>query len=176
VENEMDTRIGEYCTISKDVKFGKNVVVHGHANLYGCRIGDDCRIGTFVEIQSDAVIGNRVRVQSHTFICSDIIIEDDVFIGHNVNFINDRYPTVPKAAAGTWKSEKSLVKRGASIGTGSVILCGVEIGEGAVIGAGSVVTKDVPSNVVAAGVPARIIRSLDPIACREKSEFGEDNE
>ena len=89
----MTPRIGKYCTISEDVKFGKNVIVHGHANLYGCHIGDDCSIGTFVEIQRDANIGKRVRIQSHTFICSNIVIEDGAFIGHNVSFINDRYPT-----------------------------------------------------------------------------------
>ena len=158
----MSARIGEYCTISDDVEFGDNVVVHGHANLYGCVIGEESRIGTFVEIQCDVAIGKRVRVQSHTFICSDVTIEDDVFIGHNVNFINDRYPTVPKAGDGTWTSESCRVKRGASVGTGATIMCGVEIGEGAVVGAGSLVTKDVPPHAVVTGVPSRIIRMLPP--------------
>lgn len=158
----MSVKIGKYCTISKDVKFGKNVIVYGHANLYGCRIGDDCSIGTFVEIQCDVNIGKRVRIQSHTFICSNVVIEDDVFIGHNVSFINDRYPTSSKTAAGAWISERSLVKRGASIGSGTTMLCGVEIGEGAVVGAGSVVTKNVPPHVVVAGAPAGVIRSLTP--------------
>ena len=155
-------KIGQYCTIAPDVEFGDRVVVHGFANLYGCRIGDECRIGTFVEIQRDTFLGKRVRVQSHSFICSNITIEDDVFIGHNVSFINDRYPTSPKAEAGNWEVEGVQVGRGASIGTGAVVLCGIEIGEGAVIGAGSVVTQNVAPNTVVAGVPAKTIRKLKP--------------
>ena len=158
----MKPTIGRYCTISNDVKFGADVVVHGFANLYGCTIGDGVRIGTFVEIQRDAVIGKRVRIQSHTFICSLVTIEDDVFIGHNVNFINDRHPTSPKAAAGTWTPEGTTVRRGVSIGTGAVIMCGVEIGEGAMIGAGSVVTRDVPPYAVVVGPPARVVRTMVP--------------
>ena len=153
-------QIGKYCTIAPDVEFGDKVVVHGFANLYGCKIGDGCRIGTFVEIQKKTTLGKRVRVQSHTFICSNIEIKDDVFIGHNVSFINDRYPTSSKAEAGTWKTEEVLVGRGASIGTGSVILCGIKIGEGSVIGAGSVVTRDVPPHTIVAGIPAKTIRKL----------------
>lgn len=154
--------IGPFCSIAPDVRFGLRVKVFGHANIYGCAIGDDSRIGTFVEIQRDAVIGKRVRVQSHTFICSGIVIEDDVFISHNVNFINDRYPSAPKAAPpGTWTQENTRVCRGATIGTGSIVLCGLTIGEGAVIGAGSVVTHDVPPHAVVAGVPGRILRVLD---------------
>ena len=156
----MSVTIGEYCTISDDVIFGKNVIVHGHTNLYGCRIGDDCSIGTFVEIQSDADIGKRVRIQSHTFICSNVVIDDDVFIGHNVNFINDRYPTASKAVDNTWTPECTRVGCGVSIGTGAIILCGVEIGEGAVVGAGSLVSENVPPHTVVAGVPACVIRSL----------------
>lgn len=156
----MAARIGPFCTIADDVAFGEDVVVYGHANLYGCRIGDGSRIGTFVEIQRDAVIGRRVRVQSHTFICSSVTIEDDVFIGHNVSFINDRLPSAPEAAAGTWKAEATVVRRLATIGTGAVILCGLEIGEGAVVGAGAVVTADVPAYAVVAGNPARPIRHL----------------
>ncbi|MBT6052162.1 MAG: N-acetyltransferase, partial [Candidatus Scalindua sp.] len=133
----MSVQIGKYCEISEDVRFGDNVIVHGHANLYGCRIGDDCMIGTFVEIQRDVNVGKRVRIQSHTFICSNIVIEDDVFIGHNVSFANDRYPTSRKATDGTWISEEGLIRRGASIGNGVAILCGVGIGEGAIVGAGS---------------------------------------
>lgn len=155
--------IGPYCTIAPDVRLGARVKVFGHANLYGCSIGDDTRIGAFVEIQSGVVVGKRVRVQSHTFICSGIVIEDDVFVGHNVNFINDRYPTAPKSAPpATWTQENTRVCRGASIGTGSVVLCGLTIGEGAVVGAGSVVTHDAPPHTVVAGAPARVLRELDP--------------
>jgi len=156
----MSVQIGKYCTISEDVKFGDNVIVHGHVNLYGCRIGDDCMIGAFVEIQRDVNVGKRVRIQSHTFICSNIDIEDDVFIGHNVSFANDRYPTSRKAIDGTWISERSLIRRGASIGNGASILCGVEIGEGSVVGAGSVVTKNVPPHTVVTGVPAKVMQTL----------------
>jgi len=155
-------QIGKYCTIASDVEFGSGVIVHGFANLYGCQIGDDCRIGTFVEIQKDAILGKRVRIQSHSFICSNVFIEDDVFVGHNVSFINDRYPTSQNAASGNWKSESVRVCQGASIGTGAVILCGVEIGQGSVIGAGSVVTHSVPAQTVFAGVPAKFIRQLPP--------------
>ncbi|MBL78825.1 MAG: N-acetyltransferase [Nitrosomonadaceae bacterium] len=153
-------RIGKFCTIAPDVDFGERVILHGFSNLYGCRIGDDCRIGTFVEIQRNTVLGKRVRVQSHSFICSNIEIEDDVFIGHNVSFINDRYPTSSKAEEGSWEVEQTRVCIGASIGTGAVILCGIEIGEGSVIGAGSVITKDVEPHTVVAGVPAKVIRKL----------------
>jgi len=157
----VEPTIGKYCTIAPDVKFGDRVVVHGFANLYGCQIDDDCRIGTFVEIQKDVVLGKRVRVQSHSFICSNVFIEDDVFVGHNVSFINDRYPTSQNAVSGNWKSESIRVCQGASIGTGSVILCGVEIGQGSIVGAGAVVTQSIPSNTIVAGVPAKPIRTLD---------------
>jgi UDP-2-acetamido-3-amino-2,3-dideoxy-glucuronate N-acetyltransferase len=155
-----DAQIGKYCTIADDVRFGSGVVVHGFVNLYGCSLGDGVRIGPFVEIQKEAVLGNRVRVQSHTFICSNVVIDNDVFIGHNVTFINDRYPTTPKTDAGTWVSEPTHVSRGASIGSGATILCGVRIEEGALVGAGSVVTRDVPAHTVVAGVPAQTIRKL----------------
>ena len=158
----MDPKIGAFCTIADDVVFGDGVVIHGHVNLYGCRIGDECRIGTFVEIQRGDNIGRRVRVQSHTFICSDVDVEDDVFIGHNVNFINDRYPTARKAANGQWLSERTLVCQGATIGTGAIILCGFVIGAGAVIGAGSVVTRDIAPHTVVAGNPAKVLRTLSP--------------
>jgi len=152
----------DYCRISPDVKLGHNVVFHAFVNLYGCTIGDNSRIGTFVEIQKNAVIGKNVKVSSHTFICEGVTIEDDCFIGHNVSFINDKYP---RATAGNgqlqteadWKVVPTRVKRGASIGTSATILCGVTIGENAIVGAGSVVTKDVPDNAVVAGVPARIV-------------------
>jgi acetyltransferase-like isoleucine patch superfamily enzyme len=172
----METRspqIGEFCTISPDVEFGDQVTVHGFANLYGCRIGDRCCIGTFVEIQRDTNLGKGVKVQSHTFICSNTDIEDDVFIGHNVSFINDRYPTSAKAESGSWKAEGVLVRRGATIGTGAVILCGIEIGEGSVIGAGSVVTSNVAPHTIVAGVPAKTIRKLK---LEEQGMGGQPNE
>jgi acetyltransferase-like isoleucine patch superfamily enzyme len=156
----MKPRIGKYCTIADDVVFGDDVVVHGHANLYGCRIGDQTRIGTFVEIQAFVDIGKRVRIQSHTFVCSHVVMEDDVFVGHNVNFINDRYPTAQKAADKEWKNEPIRVCKGSSIGTGAIILCGTTIGEGAVIAAGSVITRDVEPHTVVAGNPAKLLRTL----------------
>lgn len=149
--------------ISDDVKLGKNVIIRDFVNLYGCTIGDNCKIGTFVEIQKNAFIGSNTKVSSHTFICEGVTIEDDVFIGHNVSFINDKYPR-STTEGGTlqteadWSVVKTLVKRGASIGTSSTILCGVVIGENAIVGAGSVVTRDVPANTVVAGNPARVIR------------------
>jgi UDP-2-acetamido-3-amino-2,3-dideoxy-glucuronate N-acetyltransferase len=166
-------KIGKHCTIAPDVIFGERVILHGFSNLYGCRIGDDCRIGTFVEIQSNTILGKGVRVQSHSFICSNIIIEDNVFIGHNVSFINDRYPTSSKAKAGSWETEGSRVCFGASIGTGAVIMCGIEVGTGAVIGAGSLVTQDIEAHTVVAGVPAKIIRRLKD---RERGNGGKPNE
>jgi acetyltransferase-like isoleucine patch superfamily enzyme len=146
-----------FANIADDVKLGKNVTIFEFVNLYGCEIGDDSRIGTFVEIQRDAVIGKRVRIQSHTFICSAVVIEDDVFVGHNVTFINDRHPTTKGAAAGTWKLEPVRVCRGASIGSSATIMCGVTIGENALVGAGAVVTHDVPASGVVAGNPAKLV-------------------
>jgi len=155
--------MGEYCRIAPDVKLGQNVTIHAFVNLYGCSIGDNSRVGVFVEIQKNAHIGRNVKVSSHTFICEGVTIEDDVFVGHNVSFINDKYPraTADSGAPQTesdWAVIKTLVKRGASIGTSSTILCGVTIGENAVIGAGSVVTRDVPANAIVAGNPARMMR------------------
>jgi acetyltransferase-like isoleucine patch superfamily enzyme len=154
-----------YQRIAPDVKLGKNVKLFAFVNLYGCEIGDNSKIGAFVEIQKNAKIGRNVKVSTHTFICEGVTIEDDVFVGHNVSFINDKYPrsTNPEGSLQTeadWKVVPTLVKRGASIGTSSTILCGVTIGENAIVGAGSVVTKDVPANTVVAGVPARVIRHL----------------
>ena len=157
--------MGEYCKIAPDVKLGQNVAIHAFVNLYGCSIGDDSRVGAFVEIQKNANIGRNVKVSSHTFICEGVTIEDDVFVGHNVSFINDKYPRattengVPQSEA-DWSVIKTVVKRGASIGTSSTILCGITIGENAVIGAGSVVTHDVPANAIVAGNPARMMRKV----------------
>ena len=153
--------------ISPDVKLGQGVKIYAFVNLYGCEIGDDSKIGTFVEIQRGARIGRRVKVSSHTFICEGVIIEDEVFIGHNVSFINDRFPRATNED-GTpqsdvdWCMETTNVKRRASIGTGSTILCGVTIGENAIVGAGSVVTHDVPDNAIVVGNPARFLRWVTP--------------
>jgi len=141
-----------------DVKLGKNVVIYDFVNLYGCTIGDETRIGTFVEIQKGANIGKKCRIQSHTFICEGVKIEDEVFIGHGVVFINDRHPSVSAAQNKTWKLEKVLVKTGASIGSGVIIMGGVTIGKNAMIGAGAVVLEDVPDNLTVVGIPARIIK------------------
>jgi acetyltransferase-like isoleucine patch superfamily enzyme len=155
----------EYCRIAPDVKLGQNVAIYAFVNLYGCSVGDNSRIGTFVEIQKNADIGKNVKVSSHTFICEGVTIEDDVFIGHNVSFINDKYPRATNEdgkpqGESDWQVVKTLVKRGASIGTSATILCGVTIGENAVIGAGSVVTHDVPDNAIVAGNPARLMRKV----------------
>jgi acetyltransferase-like isoleucine patch superfamily enzyme len=157
--------VGDYCRIAPNVKLGQNVAVHAFVNLYGCSIGDNSRVGAFVEIQKNAHIGKNVKVSSHTFICEGVTIEDEVFVGHNVSFINDKYPraTTENGAPQTeadWSVIKTVVKRGASIGTSSTILCGITIGENAVIGAGSVVTHDVPANAIVAGNPARMMRKV----------------
>jgi len=151
--------------IAGDVKLGKDVIIRDFVNLYGCSIGDNTKIGTFVEIQKNAVIGANAKISSHTFICEGVTIEDDVFIGHNVSFINDKYPRSTNAdgalqTEADWKVVPTHIKRGASIGTSSTILCGVVVGENAIIGAGSVVTRDVPANTVVAGNPARFIRKV----------------
>lgn len=151
----------ETARISPDVALGKDVKIYAFVNLYGCTIGDECKIGTFVEIQSGAKIGRRVKISSHTFICEGVTIEDNVFIGHGVMFINDRYPraTTPEGELQTprdWTVTPTLIKKGASIGSNATILCGVTVGERAIIGAGSVVTKDVPPDTIVAGNPARI--------------------
>ncbi len=151
--------------ISDDVVLGDGVSVVGFANLYGCTIGDETKIGPFVEIQAGAVVGARCKVSSHTFVCEGVTIEDEVFVGHHVCFTNDVLPRATRPdgtpqTAGDWELVPTLVRRGASIGSGAVILAGVEIGEGALIGAGAVVTHDVPAHTVVAGVPARTLRSL----------------
>ena len=154
-------KLPEFSRIAPDVKLGKDVRIFAFVNLYGCSIGDNSKIGTFVEIQKNAVIGRNVKVSSHTFICEGVQIEDDVFIGHNVSFINDKYPRSTSASGelqteADWQVVETIVKRGASIGTSCTILCGVTIGEYAIVGAGSVVTRDVPPNTIVAGNPARI--------------------
>ncbi len=151
--------------IADDVKLGKNVVIYDFVNLYGCEIGDNTKIGTFVEIQKNAKIGANCKISTHTFICEGVTIEDSVFIGHNVTFINDRYPRATNEAGelqnpADWELEPTLVRCGASIGSSATILCNVTIGENAIVGAGSVVTKDVAPNTVVAGNPARVIRKI----------------
>lgn len=157
--------MSDFVCISPDVKLGKNVKLSKFINLYGCEVGDETKIGAFVEIQKNSRIGNRCKISSHTFICEGVTIEDCVFIGHGVTFINDTYPraanpdgTLQKET--DWVVERTLIKRGASIGSGSTILCNVTIGENAIIGAGAVVTKDVADNAIVVGNPARFLRSL----------------
>ena len=148
--------------IAPDVKLGSNVRIFAFTNLYGCEIGDDVRIGTFVEIQKGSKIGSRCKISSHTFICEGVTLEDEVFIGHNVVFTNDRYPRATTNGQlqtdADWTCIPTLIKRGASIGSGAVLLCGITIGKNAMIGAGSVVTKDVPDGATVAGNPARIVK------------------
>ena len=152
--------------VALDVKLGKNVRLSGFVNLYGCDIGDDVKIGTFVEIQKGAKIGNRCKISSHTFICEGVTLEDEVFVGHNVTFTNDRFPRATAngklQTEADWPCIPTLVKHGASIGSGAVLLCGITVGENALVGAGSVVTRDVPPDAVVAGNPARVIKSLAP--------------
>jgi len=146
-----------------NVNLGKNVKIFDFVNLYGCTIGDNSKVGAFVEIQKNAYIGKNCKISSHSFICEGVHIEDNVFIGHNVTFINDKYPrsineTGSLQTENDWKVVETFIRKGASIGSSSTILCGVTVGENAIIGAGSVVTKDVPSNTIVAGVPAKTIR------------------
>jgi acetyltransferase-like isoleucine patch superfamily enzyme len=156
----------DFVRIAPDVKLGTNVKIYAFVNLYGCEIGDDSKIGTFVEIQKGAKIGKRVKVSSHTFICEGVTIEDEVFVGHSVTFINDRYPHATNIDGSVqtdvdWSLERTLVKRRASIGSGTTILCGICIGENAIVGAGSVVWHDVPDRAVVVGNPARFLRWVE---------------
>ena len=157
--------MNEYCCIAPDVKLGKGVKLSKFINLYGCEVGDDTKIGAFVEIQKNARVGRRCKISSHTFICEGVTIEDNVFVGHNVTFINDSYPRATSAdgalkTENDWKVEMTVVKQGASIGSGSTILSNVTIGENSIVGAGSVVTRNVPANRIVAGSPARILRPV----------------
>jgi acetyltransferase-like isoleucine patch superfamily enzyme len=158
--------MSEYLCIAPDVKLGKNVKLSKFINLYGCEIGDDTKIGAFVEIQKNAKVGNNCKISSHTFICEGVTIEDNVFIGHSVTFINDSYPRATAnghlQTEADWKVETTLVMKGASIGSGTTVLSKVTIGENAIIGAGSVVTRDVPANVIVAGNPAKVLRTIQP--------------
>jgi len=156
----------KFQSIASDVKLGKDVRIFEFVNLYGCEIGDETKIGTFVEIQRGVKIGRRVKVSSHTFICEGVEVEDHVFIGHGVTFINDRYPRAVSSAGELqtdrdWKVVPTIVRRGASIGSGSTILCGIEIGQDAIVGAGSVVTRDVSAGTIVVGNPARVLRKIE---------------
>ena len=158
--------MNEYVCIAPSVKLGRNVTLSKFINLYGCEIGDETKIGAFVEIQKNARVGRCCKISSHTFICEGVDIEDHVFIGHSVTFINDTYPraTVPGGGLQTeadWKVEKTRVCRGASVGSGSTILSNITVGENAIVGAGSVVTKDVPANAIVAGNPAKFLRFVN---------------
>jgi acetyltransferase-like isoleucine patch superfamily enzyme len=151
--------------IASNVDLGEDVVLQDFINLYGCRIGDHTKIGPFVEVQRNASVGRNCKIQSHSFICEGVVIEDEVFIGHGVMFINDRYPRAATEAGrlqteSDWAVVRTLVKKGASIGSNATILCGVTVGEGAIVGAGSVVTKDVPARTIVAGNPAKIVRKI----------------
>ena len=157
--------MNEYCSIAPDVKLGKGVKLSKFINLYGCKIGDDTKIGAFVEIQKNASVGRQCKISSHSFVCEGVTIEDNVFIGHGVMFINDIYPRATAngqlQTEADWKVERTVIKNGASIGTGATILANVTIGENAIVGAGSVVTKNVPANCIVAGNPARVLRKIE---------------
>jgi acetyltransferase-like isoleucine patch superfamily enzyme len=158
--------VNEFCTIAPDVKLGKGVKLSKFINMYGCEVGDDTKIGAFVEIQKNARVGRRCKISSHTFVCEGVQIEDNVFIGHGVTFINDSYPRATAEdgqlqTEADWHVETTVIKKGASIGSGATILCNVVVGENAIVGAGSVVTRDVPANTIVAGNPAKILRSVE---------------
>ena len=158
--------------IAPDVKLGKNVKIYDFVNLYGCQIDDNSKIGTFVEIQKRSKVGKNCKISSHTFICEGVVIEDDVFVGHNVTFINDPYPRATAddgklQAEDDWVCIPTQVKKGASIGSSATIMCGITIGKNAIVGAGCVVTKDVPDNTIVVGNPARILRKVDKMKERQ---------
>ena len=157
--------MSEYCSVAPDVKLGKGVKLSKFINLYGCEIGEETKVGAFVEIQKNAKVGRRCKISSHTFICEGVTIEDNVFVGHGVTFVNDSYPRSTTSGGELqtekdWKVETTLVKRGASIGSGSTVLANLVIGENAIVGAGSVVTKDVPPNAIVVGNPAKVRRYI----------------
>ena len=157
--------MNEFCSIAPNVKLGQGVKLSKFINIYGCEIGDETKIGAFVEIQKNSSVGRRCKISSHTFICEGVTIEDNVFVGHGVTFVNDSYPraTTPDGGLQTeadWHVEKTLVKRGASIGSGATILANLTIGENAIVGAGSVVTRDVPPDTIVAGNPAKVLRKV----------------
>jgi acetyltransferase-like isoleucine patch superfamily enzyme len=165
--------MNKYVCIAPDVKLGKDVKLSTFINLYGCTIGDQTKIGAFVEIQKNATVGSNCKVSSHTFICEGVTIEDDVFIGHGVTFINDAYPRATTSegklqSEADWKVEKTVVRKGASIGSGATILARVTVGANAIVGAGTVVTKDVAANTIVAGNPARFLRQVPKIALQKK--------
>ena len=166
----------KYCIIAPDVKLGKNVKLFSFVNLYGCEIGDNTKIGAYVEIQKNAVVGQNCKISSHTFICEGVHIEDYVFIGHNVTFINDLYPRAVNSEGKMqsdedWKVIPTFIKKGASIGSSSTILAGVTIGEKAIIGAGAVVTKDVPPSSIATGNPAKVLRKIKNNHCYDEKKL-----
>jgi acetyltransferase-like isoleucine patch superfamily enzyme len=157
--------VNEFRSIAPSVKLGRDVKLSQFINLYGCEIGDETKVGAFVEIQKNSSVGRRCKISSHTFVCEGVTIEDNVFVGHGVTFVNDTYPraTAPDGGLQTeadWHVEKTLVKCGASIGSGATILANLTIGENAIVGAGSVVTRDVPANTIVAGNPAKVLRSI----------------
>jgi acetyltransferase-like isoleucine patch superfamily enzyme len=157
--------VSEFVSVAPTVKLGKDVRLSKFINLYGCEIGDETRIGAFVEIQKNASVGKRCKISSHTFVCEGVEIRDNVFIGHGVTFVNDLYPRATTASGevqtdADWKVEKTVISNGASIGSGSTILSNLTVGENAIVGAGSVVTKDVPANAIVAGNPAKVLRYL----------------
>lgn len=161
----IESTLGEFAAVSPDVKLGRDVKLGKFINLYGCEIGDETKIGALVEIQKNAKVGSRCKISSHTFICEGVTIEDNVFVGHGVTFTNDSYPRATAAGGALqtekdWKVEPTLVREGASIGSGATVLPNLVIGEGAMVGAGSVVTRDVPAHAVVAGCPARVLRYL----------------
>jgi len=174
---DVSAQVSAHACIADDVRLGARVRVSPFVNLYGCEVGDDSRLGAFVEIQRGARIGSRCKISSHSFICEGVTIEDEVFVGHGVVFINDRTPRATNAdgriqSENDWQLVETVVRRRASLGSGAIIMCGVEIGEGAMVGAGALVTHDVPPHAVVAGVPARLRRLVAPSVTTARDERG----